>query len=423
MLEIFLSTEIPVRQRAALFLEIFGNAKVQERTSRYIEEIGRDLRSLVTNERGRMEGLIDFSMLKYRDRDDLENAFKSYSKANPFDTETLRDHRLRGYYAERYDSRLPLADWDWHAAIKPFASIIHVRQFKDWRLNGIAYEFGDQAYTDPNRTMMSYTEGFLKTGKDKGLKKEVKGFWADIVSSPYFSFGIDCEVPNKFAEGLFEIYNKGTGTEQHRHNTAEVAVYSLISMLFELETGRQYKMTREHDIYSGLGSATEIEAEEEPRVVELPDIPFPAAHTSSETLSSASALKVSAPNPPAQELVLPNFQVLPMLGLPSSLKVSSKLPAGHFDAIFVSSRGAQWISSPEANALLKPGGLVAVETAKFLVPLNGAQKTEFNRKVDEYASGHGWSKAAEGPVFRRRRDENDPSDDVTFFLKPLSEAV
>lgn len=50
--------------------------------------------------------------------------------------------------------------------------------------------------------------GVMKKGKEKGMKKEVRGLWTDIVASPYFSFGIDCETTNKFSEGLFEIYNK-----------------------------------------------------------------------------------------------------------------------------------------------------------------------------------------------------------------------
>lgn len=37
---------------------------------------------------------------------------------------------------------------------------------------------------------------------------QVKGFWGDIVCSPYFALGIDCDTPNKHAEGLYEIINK-----------------------------------------------------------------------------------------------------------------------------------------------------------------------------------------------------------------------
>ena len=48
----------------------------------------------------------------------------------------------------------------------------------------------------------------MSKGRDKGLKKEVRGLWTDIVASPYFSFGIDCDTPNAYAEGLQEIFNK-----------------------------------------------------------------------------------------------------------------------------------------------------------------------------------------------------------------------
>lgn len=33
--------------------------------------------------------------------------------------------------------------------------------------------FGDQIYSEANRTLMSYTQGVMKKGKEKGLKKEV----------------------------------------------------------------------------------------------------------------------------------------------------------------------------------------------------------------------------------------------------------
>ena len=43
------------------------------------------------------------------------------------------------------------------------ASVIHIQQFKEWRKSGIAFEFGDQKYSTPNRTMSSYTEVFSFT--------------------------------------------------------------------------------------------------------------------------------------------------------------------------------------------------------------------------------------------------------------------
>ena len=95
MLEAILDFEVPIRQRANVFLEIYGNARVQERTARYIEQLGQSLRSLVADGTGTL-GLVSLEHLKYRERDVLESVFKSYMRQDDFDMTTLRDHRLRG---------------------------------------------------------------------------------------------------------------------------------------------------------------------------------------------------------------------------------------------------------------------------------------------------------------------------------------
>eukprot|EP00595_Chromulina_sp_UTEXLB2642_P001159 CAMPEP_0196763098 /NCGR_PEP_ID=MMETSP1095-20130614/3443_1 /TAXON_ID=96789 ORGANISM="Chromulina nebulosa, Strain UTEXLB2642" /NCGR_SAMPLE_ID=MMETSP1095 /ASSEMBLY_ACC=CAM_ASM_000446 /LENGTH=202 /DNA_ID=CAMNT_0042115609 /DNA_START=182 /DNA_END=786 /DNA_ORIENTATION=+ len=101
---------------------------------------------------------------------------------------------------------------------------------------------------------MAYAEGYIKQGKDKGIKKEVKGYWGDLILSPYYTFGVDSDTPNNYATSLYDIYNKDTGSEQHRHHTVEIAVYNLISHIYEIEYNNIYQMTIEHDIYSGLGN-------------------------------------------------------------------------------------------------------------------------------------------------------------------------
>jgi hypothetical protein len=117
----------------------------------------------------------------------------------------------------------------------------------------VAFEFGDQEYSRPNKTLMSYVEGSLKRGKEAGHTKEVKGYWGDIHCSPFFALGINCDTPNAHAVELFDILNKDTGTEQHRHTANEVAVYNMLSFLWEIENSTVYRMTRAHDIFSGLG--------------------------------------------------------------------------------------------------------------------------------------------------------------------------
>lgn len=173
LLEVFMDFEVPIRQRANVFLEIFGNAKIQERTARYIEQLGQKLRTITSGGAGTLD-LLDLSHLRYRERDALEEVFKSYSRKFVCDMNSLRDHRMRGFYAERYDSRRALGDWDYQYTLKEtIASIIHITLFRDWREKGVAFEFGDQTYEEGNRTMMTYVEGSMKRGKDAGHHKEV----------------------------------------------------------------------------------------------------------------------------------------------------------------------------------------------------------------------------------------------------------
>ena len=91
---------------------------MQDRTNRYIEQLGYQLRDLAAHNRGRQEDVVDLSLLKYRERDELEAVFKSYSRTTNFDMNGYWDTRLRAYYAERYDFRKALADWDWQYSLK-----------------------------------------------------------------------------------------------------------------------------------------------------------------------------------------------------------------------------------------------------------------------------------------------------------------
>lgn len=102
LLEIVNDYEMPIRQRATVLLEVFGNVRVQDRTSRYVELLGHQLRSLVTAGTGRLEDLLDLGLLRYREKDQLEETFKNYSRITSFDVENLRDHRLRGK-SQKYD--------------------------------------------------------------------------------------------------------------------------------------------------------------------------------------------------------------------------------------------------------------------------------------------------------------------------------
>lgn len=254
LMRVLADWELPIRYRTNTFLELFGNATIQRRTEQYVDGLAKELIHLVCDgdaECG-LDDLFDFSLLKYKTKDALEAIFKTWGKTVPFDTKELHDRRLRALYKDRYDFRRNVLDWDFHDRLKPHAGVVHIKQYRLWRQTGVAYEFGDQVYSQPNRSMSSYAEG-----RQKGRSHLRRGFWCDIVSSPFIAFGINTEMPNKHASGLFEIHNKNSGSEQHRHHAVEVAVHTVASCLYEIETGKVYKMKQAHEVWSGLGKANE----------------------------------------------------------------------------------------------------------------------------------------------------------------------
>jgi dynein assembly factor 3 len=105
LLNIFFRKEIPIRHRAALFLEVYGNTLIQEKTESILHEMGTNLTNMVYGDKfdGHLGNILDLSALKQRDRDALVDTFKSWRTDVMFDITSLRDHRLRGYYQDRYD--------------------------------------------------------------------------------------------------------------------------------------------------------------------------------------------------------------------------------------------------------------------------------------------------------------------------------
>jgi dynein assembly factor 3, axonemal len=72
--------------------------------------------------------------------------------------EELWDRRLRHHYGTRFDVRRNLIDWDYQTHVRPVSGLVHSVLFRDWRMKGLAFEFGDETYIQPNRTLGSYIE-------------------------------------------------------------------------------------------------------------------------------------------------------------------------------------------------------------------------------------------------------------------------
>ena len=62
--------------RADLFLEVYGNTLVRDKTAQFIKQESSKLIRCLTDQKGPLSSILDFSHLKFRERDDLEFVFK-----------------------------------------------------------------------------------------------------------------------------------------------------------------------------------------------------------------------------------------------------------------------------------------------------------------------------------------------------------
>jgi len=218
--------------------------------------------------------------------------------------------------------------------IKPIASIIHPIQFRDWRLTGIAFEFEGAPYTSSNPTIP--------------VRSLVDTIDIDITSGPFYSIGVDCDRSNELANDLFQVHYKGTGLEQHRYTSTDIALYNVTSFIYEITTGNKYSMTIEGDVFSGLDNEKSIN-------VNVSDWNSPKKHS---------------------------FTIVPLHGFQSVLR-KQRLKNHFFDSVFVSNKCTSSLEHEYLYELLSHDATLFVETCRFDLAKNESFKTKSIAKIRE----------------------------------------
>jgi hypothetical protein len=227
-----------MRERSEVFLSLYGNTLIREKDETYLSACVKELLDIVAGQSSHpVTKLIDFGTLKYQQRDEISDVIAGWAAKHPFDIETLRDQRMRGYYRTRYDYRVNLMDWDYHNGIKATAPIIHWQHFKEFGKSGVSFETRLGSYTQPNRTLASYQEA---RSKSKGTTIQVRGFWADILNPPYFAFGIEAD-----PEDTPRLFKKAN--DQFRNNAADISFFNVQALLQEIELGLPMHLPPESD--------------------------------------------------------------------------------------------------------------------------------------------------------------------------------
>ncbi len=97
-------------------------------------------------------------------------------------------------------------------------------------MTGLAFEQRFSKYNEPNRTLSSYAPGKKKEDRTSCL---VRGYWGDIIISPYISIGISCEYKQK--DLLFKKANM-----KYIGHSIEIAEYNMNYWLNMIEKGQEY---------------------------------------------------------------------------------------------------------------------------------------------------------------------------------------
>lgn len=227
-----------------------------------------------------------------------------------------------------------------------------------WRQDGTAFEIRDAKLPQPNRSLASYAEG-----KEKGRSKLKRGFWGDIVQSPYWSLGVHADDPRLFKKRSM----------QHTKTCQHVSEYNVYGMLHEIATGEKFKMPNSDDeiygrsFWSGLSHADTSEkveeiAEEESQSDRL------------DTLGSVGGRKSKEP-PAGFKIHLLQLEDISQL-------YNKKKYANLFDLVLVSNQTTHSLK-PELNSLLRPKAALVCEGADFMLNLSKDDRAAFSGRLVE----------------------------------------
>uniref|UniRef100_A0A0B7AGC5 Dynein assembly factor 3, axonemal n=1 Tax=Arion vulgaris TaxID=1028688 RepID=A0A0B7AGC5_9EUPU len=233
MIALELQKNMGLQDKTELFLEIYGNSLVRQQSSEYVENMAHELIKMVTDfdYMKKKIPMFDLSQLKYKERDFLESILKFWrnrGKIIPFEISKCWDLRLRQLMGVRYDCRRNVYDWDYNMElIERGGSIVYVRQYKDWRDNGVAFQIREGTYDVPNRTLSS-----AMVFKLEGERFPRRGYWGDMVVSPYITFGTETEEKS--------FYKKQNN--MHVKTAEDVSEFNIMSMFHEITSNEKYEL-------------------------------------------------------------------------------------------------------------------------------------------------------------------------------------
>ncbi|XP_069763722.1 dynein axonemal assembly factor 3-like isoform X2 [Narcine bancroftii] len=380
-----------LQEKSELLLELFGNSLIRSQTAIYLQENANNFIHYITDldYLHKKLPMVDMYNLKFKERDQLEAIFKFWRNPDPkmFQINKLWDLRNRQYLGNRYDSKQGVYDWDLHMKLYDRgACVINNWQYYQWRDKGLAFEIREGLYDVPNKSLAS---GLLMNYK--GEKIPARGYWGDIVTSPYIAFGIVSEEES--------LLKKANG--MHVKTAQDISEYNVIALLHELVTKEKYVPLPSME----RSTLSEITEEEEDKAEMLNEASH--AHNKSALKSEQPGIvieeqtlkpckKIDGTGPDGSRctakydyLPLPDVKIH-FLPLNSVTELHKKNNYRNLFNVMYFSCSMVHLLQPELKQIAAPQATLIVELPKFMLDLRNETMTKFARRAAEMAEEAGF---------------------------------
>lgn len=380
------SHKMGLQEKTELFVEIYGNTLIRQQTYQYIQDKANLFIEMTTDLDYADERMpiVDMSQMKHRERDWLQGIFKFWREPDPryFNIAYMWDSRLRHYLGTRYDTRDGAYDWDLNMKLHEIgAKVISKLEYQRWREKGIAFEGREGVYDRPNKTLSS---GMLFKKSD-GSRVPTRGYWGDMVTGPFTTFGIESE-----EQSLYKLANG-----RHVKNSQDFTLHNLLALFHELQTGEKYQLQpEENNLQSTSSKLTEMEED----AMSSTDVAMETTDSVTEVENHQENEQAHPPNmhhkhkhkefyaPIQCDDVCVHFLPLNCLTDLHSKSKFQKL----FNIVFMSTSMVQQLN-PVLRSMFADDCALIIELATFILDVNKDQATGFAQRVIEMARDVGFN--------------------------------
>ncbi|XP_053308151.1 dynein axonemal assembly factor 3 [Spea bombifrons] len=377
MLFLTLALENPeqmgLQEKSESFLELFGNSLIRSQTANYLQERCDLFIRCVTDPDYQQNVFpwLNLTAIKFKERDELEDIFKFWRtpESRLFPIEKYWEAKNRQFLGRRYDSRRGAYDWDLSMKLHDRgASVINGADYNRWREKGVAFVIREGIYDVPNKTLASYMSVAHRSGRVRA-----RGYWGDIITSPYIAFGIETE-----EKGLLI-----TANGVHVKSAQEITQYNVLSLFHELVTGQKYT----------LPAADKADSEPTRRPPAFPSSPLsdtPAEETRNATERTNRNAEPEKPSKPLSFIPLSDVEIhfLPLNSV-SDLHRKSRFH-NLFNLLYFSCSMVHNLK-PEYKLVSARKATLVLELTKFMVDLQTEKLKSYVSIVTKVAKDSGFT--------------------------------